>query len=125
MELRDIIEKVSEIYRDENGKINDLYQELREIGKILDDDDQLESLLYSEYRHLINKKCDLQEEVFRRKAYAEGISDVRELLMDIGFDIKIENNYSKEDLERNSYDLKYRMINDEIFAKVMREERKR
>lgn len=100
MELRNIIEKVSEMYRDEHGKINDLYQELRDIGKVLDDDDQLESLLYSEYRRLINKKCDLQEEIFRRKAYAEGISDVHELLMDIGFNIKIENNYSKEDLEK-------------------------
>ena len=95
MELRDIIEKVSEMYRDERGKINDLYDELRDIGKILDDDDdQLESLLYSEYRRLINKKCDLQEEILRRKAYTEGISDVRELLMDIGFDVKIER--SKE-----------------------------
>ena len=95
MELRDIIEKVSEMYRDERGKINDLYDELRDIGKILDDDDdQLESLLYSEYRRLINKKCDLQEEILRRKAYTEGISDVRELVMDIGFDVKIER--SKE-----------------------------
>jgi hypothetical protein len=100
MELRNIIEKVSEMYRDENGKIVELYNELIEIGKILDDDNQLESLLYSEYRHLINKKCDLQEEIFRRKAYAEGILDVHELLMDIGFDIKIENNYSEEDLEK-------------------------
>jgi hypothetical protein len=124
MELRDIIEKVSEMYRDEHGKINDLYQELRDIGKILDDDDQLENLLYSEYRRLINKKCDLQDEISKRKAYAEGISDVRELLMDIGFDVEIENNHSKEDLEKDSYDLKYRMIKDEIFAEVMRKEKK-
>lgn len=124
MELRDIIEKVSEMYRDEHGKINDLYQELRDIGKVLDDDDQLESILYSEYRHLINKKCDLQDEISRRKAYTEGISDVRELLMDIGFDVEIENNHSKEDMERDSYDLKYLIINDEIFAKVMPEERR-
>lgn len=124
MELRDIINSVSEFYRNENGKINDLYQELRDIGKVLDDDDQVENLLYSEYRSLINRKCDLQDEISRRKAYTEGISDVRELLMDIGFDIKIENNYSKEDLEKDSYDLKYRMINDEIFAEVMRKEKK-
>ena len=124
MELRDIIEKVSEMYRDEHGKINDVYQELRDIGKVLDDDDQLENLLYSEYRRLINRKCDLQDEISRRKAYTEGISDVRELLMDIGFDVEIENNYSKEDMERDSYDLKYLIINDEIFAKVMPEERK-
>ena len=100
MELRDIIEKVSEMYRDENGKINDLYDELRNIGKFLYDDDQLESLLYSEYRRLINEKCELQDEISKRKAYAEGISDVRELLMNIGFDIEIENNCSKEDIEK-------------------------
>ena len=124
MELRDIIEKVSEMYRDERGKINDLYDELRDIGKILDRDGIENELLLSEYRRLNNRARDLQDEISRKKAYAEGISDVRELLMDIGFDIKIESNYSKEDLERDSYDLKYRMINDEIFAKVMREERK-
>ena len=124
MELRDIIEKVSEMYRDERGKINDLYEEVREIGRFLERDDVEDELLWSEYRRLINRKCDLQDEISRRKAYTEGISDVRELLMDIGFDIKIENNYSKEDLEKDSYDLKYRMINDEIFAEVMRKEKK-
>lgn len=124
MELRDIINSVSEFYRNENGKINDLYAELRDIGKVLDDDDQVESLLYSEYRRLINRKCDLQDEISRRKAFAEGISETRELLMSIGFDIKIENNCSKEDMERDSCDLKYRMINDEMFAEVMRKERK-
>lgn len=100
MELRDIIEKVSEMYRDERGKINDLYDELRDIGKILDQYDIGDKLLLSEYRRLINRKCDLQDEILRRKAYAEGISDVRELLMDIGFDIEIENNCSKEDIEK-------------------------
>ena len=124
MELRDIINSVSEFYRNENGKINDLYQELRDIGKVLDRDDIGDELLLSEYQRLINRKCDLQDEISRRKAFAEGISETRELLMDIGFDIKIENNYSKEDLEKDSYDLKYRMINDEIFAEVMRKEKK-
>ena len=124
MELRDIINSVSEFYRNENGKINDLYQELRDIGKVLDRDDIGDELLLCEYRSLINRKCDLQDEISRRKAFAEGISETRELLMDIGFDIKIENNYSKEDLEKDSYDLKYRMINDEIFAEVMRKEKK-
>ena len=124
MELRDIIEKVSEMYRDEHGKINDLYEELRNIERTLDRDDIGDELLLSEYQRLINRKCDLQDEISRIKAYTEGISDVRELLMNIGFDIKIENNCTKEDMERDSCDLKYRMINDEIFAKVMREERK-
>ena len=124
MELRDIINSVSEFYRNENGKINDLYAELRDIGKVLDDDDQVESLLYSEYRRLINRKCDLQDEISRRKAFAEGISETRELLMNIGFDIKIENNYSKEDMEKDSCDLKYQIINDEIFSEVMRKEKK-
>ena len=100
MELRDIIEKVSEMYRDENGKIVELYDKLIDIGKILDDDDKLDNLLYSEYLRLIHKRCDLQEEILRRKAYAAGVLDVRELLMDIGFDIEIENNYSKEDIEK-------------------------
>lgn len=36
MELRDIINDVSEFYRNENGKIGDLCQELRNIDRILD-----------------------------------------------------------------------------------------
>lgn len=124
MELRDIIEKVSEMYRDEHGKINDLYEELRDIERTLDRDDIGDKLLLGEYQRLINRKCDLQEEISRKKVYTEGISDVRELLMNIGFDIKIENNCSKEDMERDSCDLMYRMKSDEIFAEAMRKEKK-
>ena len=100
MELRDIIEKVSEMYRDENGKIVNLYEEVRENAKVLERDGIEDELLLSDYRRINNRIRDLQNEISKRKAYAEGISDVRELLMDIGFDIKIENNYSKEDIEK-------------------------
>lgn len=124
MKLRDIIDQVSEMYVNANGKINDLYEEIREIERILDDEDQLDNLLWSEYRRLINKKCDLYQEIERTRAYRDGICDVRELLMNIGFDIKIDYQNSEE-LERYLYDLKCQMINDEIFAKVMREERKK
>lgn len=123
MELRDIIEKVSEMYVNANGKVNDLYEEVRKIEKILGDDDQLDNLLYSEYRRLINKKSDLYQEIERTQAYRDGISDVRERLMIIGFDIKIDLQNSEE-LERELYDLKYQIIKDEIFERAMREERK-
>lgn len=90
MKLRDIIGQVSEMYVNANGKVNDLYEEVKKIEKILGDDDQLDNLLYSEYRRFINKKCDLYQEIERTQAYRDGIYDVRELLMDIGFDIKID-----------------------------------
>lgn len=48
---------------------------------------------------------------------------MRELLMDIGFDIKIDSQ-NLEELERDLCNLKYQMINDEIFAERMRKERK-
>ena len=124
MELRDIINDVSEFYRNENGKIGELCQELRDIEKVLDRDDMDNELLLSEYRRLINRKCDLRDEISRRRAFAEGILETRELLMNIGFNIKIENNYSKEDLERDSCELMYRMKSDEIFAETMRKEKK-
>lgn len=94
MELRDIIEKVSEFYRNEYGKINELYNELKDIESLLVQDDIGDELSLSEYRRLINRKCDLQEGILRKKAFVEGISETRELLMDIGFDVKIER--SKE-----------------------------
>ena len=124
MELRDIINDVSEFYRNENGKIGELCQELRDIEKVLDRDDMENELLLSEYRRLINRKCDLQDEISRRRAFAEGILETRELLMNIGFNIKIENNYSKEDMETDSCELMYRMKSDEIFAEAMRKEKK-
>lgn len=106
MKLRDIIDQVSEMYVNANGKINDLYEEVREIERILDDEDQLDNLLWSEYRRLINKKCDLYQEIERTRAYRDGICDVRELLMNIGFDIKIDVQNSEE-LERDLCNLKY------------------
>ena len=124
MELRDIINDVSEFYRNENGKIGELCQELRDIEKVLDRDDMENELLLSEYRRLINRKCDLQDEISRSKAFAEGILETRKLLTNIGFNIKIENNYSKEDMEMDSCDLMYRMKSDEIFAEAMRKEKK-
>ena len=124
MELRDIINDVSEFYRNENGKIGELCQELRDIGKVLDRDDMDNELLLSEYRRLINRKCDLQDEISRRRAFAEGILETRELLMNIGFNIKIENNYSKEDMETDSCELMYQIKSDEIFAEAMRKEKK-
>lgn len=124
MELRDIINNVSEFYRNENGKIGDLCQELRNIDRILDRDDMENELLLSDYRRLINRKCDLQDEISRRKAFAEGILETRKLLTNIGFNIKIENNYSKEDMEMDSCNLMYRMKSDEIFAEAMRKEKK-
>ena len=124
MELRDIINDVSEFYRNENGKIGELCQELRDIEKVLDRDDMDNELLLSEYRRLINRKCDLQDEISRRRAFAEGILETRKLLTNIGFNIKIENNYSKEDMETDSCELMYRMKSDEIFAETMRKEKK-
>ena len=100
MELRDIIEKVSEMYRDERGKTIDLYDELRNIRRLLTQDNVGDKLLLAEYRQLIDRESDILDEIHRIEAYAKGISDVRELLMDIGFDIEIENNCSKEDIER-------------------------
>ena len=94
MELRDIIEKVSEMYRNERGKTIDLYDELRDIRRLLTQDNIGDKLLLAEYRQLIDRESDVLDEIHRIEAYAKGISDVRELLMDIGFDVKIER--SKE-----------------------------
>lgn len=124
MELRDIINDVSEFYRNENGKIGELCQELRNIDRILDRDDIGDEISLSEYRRLINRKCDLQDEISRSKAFAEGILETRKLLTNIGFNIKIENNYSKEDMETDSCELMYQMKSDEIFAKAIRKEKK-
>ena len=124
MELRDIINDVSEFYRNENGKIGDLCQELINIDRILVRDDIGDKISLNEYQRLINRKCDLQDEISRSKAFAEGILETRKLLTNIGFNIKIENNYSKEDMEMYSCDLMYRMKTDRIFAEAMRKEKK-
>lgn len=56
MKLRDIISQVSEMYVNANDEVNNLYKKINEIGKILNDDDKLDNLLYTEYCRLISKK---------------------------------------------------------------------
>ena len=93
MKMRDVIDMVSEVYRDERGKVADLQEELRVINKDIDNAERENwtNVTVAEYKRMLNKQASLREEIQNKTNYYRGISFVREMLMDLGFDVEIEN----------------------------------
>jgi hypothetical protein len=93
MKMRDVIDMVSEVYRDERGKVADLQDELRVINRDIDnaEKENWANVTIAEYKRMLNKQASLREEIQNKTNYYDGISFVREMLMDLGFDVEIEN----------------------------------
>lgn len=88
MKMQEIIDKVSILYRDELRKVDGVRDELYSIIGTLDD--KGEDVTLGEYKNLIQRKEKLIEDVKLIKHYCDGISCVRELLMDLGFNTKVD-----------------------------------
>lgn len=91
MKMLELIEKVSEVYRDERGKECDLQTELWHIKQSLAEAEETggEKITLAEYTALTAREKELTKEIELKKQYYEGISCVREMLMDLGFDSEI------------------------------------
>lgn len=91
MKMSELIEKVSEVYRDECGKEYDLQTELLDIKQSLAEADETsgEKITLAKYTALTAREKELTREIELKKQYYEGISCVREMLMDLGFDSEI------------------------------------
>lgn len=50
---------------------------------------KFKNISYADYQGLINRKAVLEERIKLKTQYCEGISCVREMLMDLGFDTKV------------------------------------
>ena len=88
MRMNTIIEKVSDMYRTERNVVNVLQKELNAIEIALRDINKTSSkhISLKEYNHLVSRKEELMKTIALKTKHYEGIHDVRELLMDLGFD---------------------------------------
>ena len=91
MTMKEVIDKVSDIYREERGKLSDLDDALKSVLIVLNDVNKTKgrNITLSDYNILIKRKEKIIEEIQLKRQYCEGISCVRELLMDLGFDTDV------------------------------------
>lgn len=92
MKIEEVVRKVSELYRGERGKEYDLRTELRQVEKELYDAERNggETITFARHGELTTKRKLLRDELSKKEQYCEGISCVREMLMDLGFDTDIK-----------------------------------
>ena len=91
MKMSEIIDKVSELYREELSHHKDIRIEYNEVCKKLlkADHDGGKNITYDEYQKLKARKIALQQSLSCSEEYCNGIHIVRELLMDLGFDTEV------------------------------------
>lgn len=92
MKMRNVIDHVSEIYREECIKIKALRKELNNVLCELMNIDYTkgENVSLARYNYLIEQRKHLEREIDLKSQYSDGISCVREYLMDLGFDTEVE-----------------------------------
>ena len=90
--IREIVEKVSQLYRDERGKVNDLSDELNSVCLELNqhEKDGYQNITVAAYNKLKTRKDILMQNKKGHEKYCDGIFEARELLMDFGFDTVVE-----------------------------------
>ena len=91
MQMSEIIDKVSELYRTEVNHIKTLRNEYNEVCKKLAkaDHERGETITLAEYQYLKARKQYLRTELDFIGRYCDGIETVRELLMDLGFETEV------------------------------------
>lgn len=92
MKIKELVDKVSVMYRAERDKVYDLQQKLNSIEDSIMEAKKtnFENISHADYESLVTKSEWLRHEILLKIQYYEGISCVREMLMDLGFDTKIE-----------------------------------
>lgn len=92
MFMREIIDKVSDLYREKCGERFDLQQRRVEIHKTLNEAHltKYENITVAEFNALQTELKHLDKQIDMQDQFCEGISCVRELLMDLGFDTKVK-----------------------------------
>ena len=93
MKMEEIIDKVSELYREERK------ESMRMRAELIDIENRLRTALHDkgrnislyEYDELTKRKMELEKEYEAAIKFSDGIFEAREVLMDIGFDTEVEN----------------------------------
>ena len=92
MKIKEIIDKVSEMYRAERKEIKELDDELRLVCRVLNEANynKGENITLAEYNNLSQRKIFLEKEIELKAEHCDGISCVREYLMNLRFDTEVE-----------------------------------
>lgn len=92
MQMLELVQKMSIIYREERDKVNEMRKELWDIEEELLKVERTngKNITLEEYRKLTRRIEELTREADLKEQYCEGISCVREMLMDFGFDTDIK-----------------------------------
>lgn len=90
MKMKEIIDRVSELYRENGGRI-ELRDELLSVERKLNEAKYTkgEHITVAEYQYLQDRQKDLKMEITLKESYYDGIFAARELLMDMGFDTEV------------------------------------
>ena len=91
MKMKEIIDKVSDRYRKETSYFDKIRTEYNDVVKKLAeaDHDRGENITLAEYQYLSARKQALRNEMDMHGNYCAGISTIRELLMDLGFETEV------------------------------------
>lgn len=92
MKMKELVDKVSDMYRAERNEVYDLKQELNSIERSLMEAREMdyENISHADYQSFVTKSELLRQEIRLKTQHYEGISCVREMLMDLGFDTEIK-----------------------------------
>ena len=92
MKMEEVVQKVSELYREQRGIESNMRDELRKVEAELYDADYEsgKNITVARYKELERNRENLKNAIKMKDQYCEGISIVRELLMDLGFDTEIK-----------------------------------
>ena len=92
MKMEEVVQKVSELYREQRGIESGMRVELRKVEAELYDADYEsgKNITVARYKELERNRENLKIAIKMKDQYCEGISIVRELLMDLGFDTEIK-----------------------------------
>ena len=90
--IREIVEKMSELYRDERSKVRVTSDELQAVLLILNqcEKDGGEHITVAAHERLKMKKYTLEQDKKLQEKYCDGIFMARELLMSLGFDTVVD-----------------------------------
>ena len=91
MKMEEVVQKVSELYREQRGIESDMRAELRKVEAELYEADYEggKNITVARYNKLERDRERLKSAIKMKDQYCEGISIVRELLMDLGFDTEV------------------------------------
>ena len=92
MKMKELIDKVSVMYRAERDEVYKLRQELNSIERSLMEakETDFENISHADYQSFITRSEFLRQEIRLKTQHYEGISCVREILMELGFNTKVE-----------------------------------